>query len=142
MKRIIKTFYNFINESESAPTSTEVISKVQGIFINTASYGDPNSVSIYVNNQTINPKGEIRIDFNKRNTRILLDLSGDKTRPGTLGDVNKVVENLFLAAGAKRVPYTKKDGSSSYLNHTVDYGGMTLTKITEVLTELKSMSSY
>jgi len=138
MKRIIKTFYNFINESETAPTGTEVITQVETLF-NTASYGDPNSVSIYVNNLTINPKGEIRIDFNKRNTRILLDLSGDKTRPGTLGDVNKVVENLFLAAGAKQVPYKKKDGTYGYLNHVVDYGGMTLTKITEVLTKLKSM---
>ena len=140
MKRIIKTFYNFINESETAPTGTEVITQVETLF-NTASYGDPNSVSIYVNNLTINPKGEIRIDFNKRNTRILLDLSGDKTRPGTLGDVNKVVENLFLAAGAKQVPYKKKDGTYGYLNHVVDYGGMTLTKITEVLTKLKSMKS-
>ena len=140
MKRIIKTFYNFINESETAPTGTEVITQVETLF-NTASYGDPNSVSIYVNNPTINPKGEIRIDFNKRNTRILLDLSGDKTRPGTLGDVNKVVENLFLAAGAKQVPYKKKDGTYGYLNHVVDYGGMTLTKITEVLTTLKSMKS-
>jgi hypothetical protein len=138
MKRIIKTFYNFINESETAPSGTEVITQVETLF-NTASYGDPNSVSIYVNNPKINPKGEIRIDFNKRNTRILLDLSGDKTRPGTLGDVNKVVENLFLAAGAKQVPYKKKDGTSGYLNHVVDYGGMTLTKITEVLTTLKSM---
>jgi len=140
MKRIIKTFYNFINESETAPTGTEVITQVETLF-NTASYGDPNSVSIYVNNPTINSKGEIRIDFNKRNTRILLDLSGDKTRPGTLGDVNKVVENLFLAAGAKQVPYKKKDGTYGYLNHVVDYGGMTLTKITEVLTTLKSMKS-
>jgi hypothetical protein len=139
MKRIIKTFYNFINESEAVPTGAEVIAQVEKIWEFTASYGDPNSVSIYVNNPTINPKGEIRIDFNKRNTRILLDLSGDKTRPGTLGDVNKVVENLFLAAGAKQVPYKKKDGTYGYLNHVVDYGGMTLTKITEVLTKLKSM---
>jgi len=142
MKRIIKTFYNFINESEAVPTGAEVIAQVEKIWEFTSSYGDPNSVSIYVNNPTINPKGEIRIDFNKRNTRILLDLSGDKTRPGTLGDVNKVVENLFLAAGAKQVPYKKKDGTYGYLNNVVDYAGLNMAAVKTMLTGVSQAYYY
>ena len=130
MKRIIKTFYNFINESEAVPTGAEVVTTLSTIWDNVSSIdGSMQKHTVYVYDTAT--KKDVTLTFTKTNTHITLG-----------GDSGKNVEKWLLANGAKQVPYKKKDGTYGYLNNVVDYAGLNMAAVKTMLTGVSQAYYY
>jgi len=141
MKRIIKTFYNFINESEAAPTGPEIVDVLTTVFGTTVSYGDPNVYHMYIGGPDIKTNGKLgsfaRVDVNLSGRKFVFS-GADLTRPDDRRETNGAVFNFLLAAGAKQIPYKKKDGTSGYLNSVLSFDGLSKTQIKKMLTDLNT----
>ena len=130
MKRIIKTFYNFINESEAVPTGAEVVTVLSTIWDNVSSIdGSMNKHTVYVYDTVT--KKDVSLTFTKNDSKITLG-----------GDSGKNVEKWLLANGAKQVPYKKKDGTFGYLNNVVDYAGLNMSAVKTMLTGVSQKFYY
>ena len=130
MKRIIKTFYNFINESEAVPTGAEVVTALSTIWDNVSSIdGSMNKHTVYVYDTVT--KKDVSLTFTKTNTQITLS-----------GDSGKNVEKWLLANGAQQVPYKKNGVFAGYLNNVVDYAGLNLTAVKTMLTGVSQAFYY
>jgi len=139
MKRIIKTFYNFINESEAVPTGAEIVDILTTVFGSTVSYGDPNVYHMYIVNPAIKtspPGAGARVDVNLSGRRFVFT-GKDLTRPDDRREIGSVLFNFLLAAGAKQIPYKKKDGTfGGYLNNVLSYDGLSKTQIKKMIADL------
>lgn len=105
------------------------------VFGRAASYGDPNVYSFYLGNEGIGGKDVVRVDLNLSSKRFVFSIN-DPTRPQEVGEPNGVIFNFLLAAGAKQVPYKKKDGTSGYLNKVLSYADLSKTQIKTMLAAL------
>jgi hypothetical protein len=140
MKRIIKTFYNFINESEAIPTGAEIVDILTSVFGSSVSYGDPNVYHMYIGGPEIKTNGTIgsfaRVDLNLKGKKIILS-GADPSRPDDRRETGSVIFNFLLAAGAKQIPYKKKDGTfGGYLNNVLSYDELSLTQIKKMIADL------
>lgn len=145
MKRIIKTFYNFINESEAVPTGPEIVDILTTVFGSTVSYGDPNVYHMYIGGPDIKTNGKLgdlaRVDVNLSGKRFVFS-GADPTRPETRRETNGAIFNFLLAAGAKQIPYKKKDGTSGYLNSALSFADLSKTQIKTMIAALNTKWPY
>lgn len=141
MKRIIKTFYNFINESEAVPNGAEIVDILTTVFGSTVSYGDPNVYHMYIGGPEIKTNGAVgsfaRVDVNLSSKRFVFS-GATPTRPDDRRETNGVVFNFLLAAGAKQVPYKKKDGTSGYLNSVLSFADLSKTQLKTMIAALNA----
>ena len=141
MKRIIKTFYNFINESEAIPTGPEIVDILTTVFGSTSSYGDPNVYHMYLGGPDIKTTGKVgdfaRVDVNLSGKRFVFS-GATPTRPDDRRETNGAIFNFLLAAGAKQIPYKKKDGTSGYLNSALSFADLSKTQIKTMIAALNT----
>ena len=146
MKRIIKTFYNFINESEAIPTGPEIVDILTTVFGSTSSYGDPNVYHMYLGGPDIKTNGKLgdfaRVDVNLALNRFVF-IGATPTRPDDRRETNGTIFNFLLAAGAKQIPYKKKDGTfAGYLNGVLSFDGLSKTQIKTMIAALHAKYPY
>jgi len=139
MKRIIKTFYNFINESEAIPTKSEIVDILTTVFGTAQSYGDENVYQMYIGGPDIKTTGKLgdfaRVDINfalKRFVFIGATPGRDDKR-----ETNGVLFNFLLAAGAKQIPY-----KNSYLNGVLSFADLSKTQIKTMIAALHAKYPY
>ena len=141
MKRIIKTFYNFINESEAVPTGPEIVDILTTVFGSTSSYGDPNVYHMYIGGPDIKTTGKTgdfaRVDVNLSGKRFVFS-GATPTRPDDRRETNGVLFNFLLAAGAKQIPYKKNGEFAGYLNSVLSFADLSKTQIKTMIASLNA----
>ena len=139
MKRRIKTFYNFINESEAVPTGPEIVDILTTVFGSTSSYGDPNVYHMYLGGPDIKTTGGVgsqaRVDVNLSGKRFVF--IGATPGRDDHRETNGVLFNFLLAAGAKQIPY-----KNSYLNGVLSFEGLSKTQIKTMIAALHAKYPY